>query len=81
MTMKYSGSDLKDIIDATEGLYPNFDEFPCPTPAVERSVKFITEASQEVCGKISRDGYIRAKLQGREDFQYLTIKANTLNFN
>lgn len=60
MTMKYSDSDLKDIIDGR--IIPEFDEFPCHTQAVERSVKLVTE----VCGEISRDGYIRAKLQARE---------------
>ena len=34
--------------------------FPGHTQAVERIIKLVTEASLEVCGSLSRDGYIRA---------------------
>src|SRR5690606_30653202 len=42
-----------------------FKKFPCHTQTVERCVKLVTEASQNVCGPESRDGYIRSTLLSR----------------
>ena len=36
---------------------------PCHSQRVERCIKMVTEASQQVYGKDSKDGYIRAKIK------------------
>ena len=38
---------------------------PCHSQRLERCMKMVTEASQQVYGKDFRDGYIRAKIQSR----------------
>ena len=38
---------------------------PCHYQGVERCIKMVTEASQQVYGKDSRDGYARAKIKSR----------------
>ena len=43
----------------------NVQNYPCHTQAVERCVKLVTEASSNVCGPQSRDGFIRATLKSR----------------
>lgn len=76
MTMKYSDSDLQNIIK--EKNIPEFLKFPCHTQAVERCVKLVTEASQKVCGKTLRDGYIRAKREARADLPVFDNKGPIL---
>ena len=39
-----------------------FTRFPCHTQAVERCIKFVTEAAASVLGQERRDGFIRARL-------------------
>ena len=39
---------------------------PCHTEAVERTIKLVTTASNKVCGKENRDGFVRATLQSRK---------------
>ena len=43
-----------------------FPILPCHTPAVERSVKLVTEASGCLVNSSERDGYILAKLDSRK---------------
>src|SRR5258705_13975030 len=43
-----------------------FSEFPCHTMAMERMVKIVMEASAQVCGRYSRDRFIRSTLLSRE---------------
>lgn len=43
------------------------DDFPCHTQSVERCIKVVTEASQSVTDAISRDGFIRNRLQSRKE--------------
>ena len=38
---------------------------PCHSQGLERCSKMVAEASQQVYGKDSRNGYIRAKIQSR----------------
>ena len=40
-------------------------KIPCHSQCVERCIKMITEASQQVYDKDYRDGYIRAKIKFR----------------
>ena len=40
-------------------------KIPCHSQRVERCIKMVTEAFQQVYGKDSRDGYIRAKIKSR----------------
>ena len=41
-------------------------KLPSHTQAVERSVKEVTAASQQVCDKVRRDGVIRTRLLDRK---------------
>ena len=44
----------------------NMTNFPCHTQAVERMIKLVTDASAAVVGQESRDGYIRARIEGKK---------------
>lgn len=39
---------------------------PCHTQAVERTVKLVTEAAENVCESLAREGYIKAKINSRK---------------
>ena len=39
---------------------------PCLSQAVERCIKLVSEASKQVYGKESRNGYIRATIKSRK---------------
>jgi len=41
-------------------------------------VKIVTEAAAAVCGQEARDGYIRARLQHREEMPVFTTKKHFL---
>ena len=56
---------IVDFVKSGESQVVNFPRFPCHTQAVERCVKLVTQASAAVCGQISRDGFIRSRLEGR----------------
>lgn len=53
-----------------------FERFPCHTQAVERCVKIVTEASLAVCGEVSRDGFIRSRLEGRHLMPVFNTKSD-----
>lgn len=53
MTMKYSDSDLQNIIQNMIIIH-DFEKFPCHTQSIEQCVKLVTEVSQKVCGETSR---------------------------
>ncbi|GBO02969.1 hypothetical protein AVEN_126276-1 [Araneus ventricosus] len=53
----------------------NFDKFPCYIQAVERCVKLVTEASQNVVGSNSRDGFIRTTFLSRSSMPSFSIKS------
>ena len=58
-------TEIKALIEMKEkpqGM-PNF---PCHTQAVERAIKLVTDASASVVGHENRDGYIRARIEGRK---------------
>jgi len=42
------------------------ENFPVHTQSVERAVKLVSEACQQVCGRQSRDGFIRARMLSRQ---------------
>lgn len=73
---------LKDFIRKTSEAQPNskvdplidFPRLPCHTQAVERAVKLVTESAQNVCGSIAREGYIRAKIDSRENMPKFDTK-------
>ena len=53
----------------------NMTDFSCHTQAVERTIKLITDASAAVVGQENRDGYIRARIDGRKRlprFEYIS---------
>lgn len=49
---------------------------PCHTQAVERCLKLVTEASQAVCGRESRDGYIELLLRSRQQMPSSNSKSS-----
>ncbi|GBM79302.1 hypothetical protein AVEN_92056-1 [Araneus ventricosus] len=53
----------------------NFDKFPCHTQAVERGVKVVTEASQEVGVSNSRNGFMITTLLSRSPMQSFSFKS------
>lgn len=63
-TKKIPDEELKRLITNKEK--PScIPSFPCHTQAVERAIKLVTEASSSVIGE-ERDGFIRAKMEGRK---------------
>ena len=44
----------------------NFSHLPCQTQAMETCVKLDTKASFLVCGKNSRNGFIRSRIELRQ---------------
>ncbi|GBM30494.1 hypothetical protein AVEN_156252-1 [Araneus ventricosus] len=77
---------LKDISDdeikshIQSDSVPNWDitfkTFPVHTQAVERCVKLVTEASGNVCGAESRDGFIRTTLLSRSTMINFALKSD-----
>nr|CAI5860792.1 unnamed protein product [Callosobruchus analis] len=63
--------NLKTIIDPLI----QRNGFPCHTQAVDRCVKLVTEASSAVCDKVSRDGFVRARLESRKSMPKFDTKA------
>ncbi|GBM43831.1 hypothetical protein AVEN_166228-1 [Araneus ventricosus] len=78
MLRDLSGDDMKSLINSTITPIREIQKFPYHTQALKRCIKFVTEASNKVCGHEARNGYIRAKLKSRSvmpDFS----KNQTLN--
>ena len=54
---RFTNEDVTPIV--------GFSRYPCHTQAVERHIKLVTEALAAVCGKESRDGFIRVRLESQ----------------
>jgi len=54
----------------------SFIQVPCHTQAMERHVKLVTEASQSVCGKRARDGYIKNRIESRRQMAAFNQKTD-----
>lgn len=67
ITSNISTEDLKQFINSSATPIVDFPKFPCHTQAVERCVKLVTEAAKSVIGSVSRDGFIHARIQGRQE--------------
>ena len=65
LTRLVENEDLKEMLIAHSIPSLNFIRFPCHTQSVERHIRLVTEASENVCGQERRDSYIRSKLQSR----------------
>ncbi|GBN53513.1 hypothetical protein AVEN_269011-1 [Araneus ventricosus] len=65
MLQDLSADDIKSLINSDTTPIREIENFPCRTQAVERCIKLVTEASNKVCGREARDGYIRATLKCR----------------
>lgn len=65
LTQHLTDEDVKSIISEGSSVLPLLFDIPCHTQAVERCVKVVTEASIEVFGAGSRDGFIRTRLLDR----------------
>lgn len=61
-TTSMSLTDLKSFQDSPLTL----ENFPVHTQSVERAVRLVSEACQQVCGRQSRDGFIRARMLSRQ---------------
>ena len=84
ITMDIKTEELLRAIKNKSSL--NISNLPCHTQAVERRVKIVTEASSKVCGHSSRDGFIRVKINARQNLpsfenkkQYYNKKVKTSN--
>ena len=64
LTRDITVEEIDGLIDSKEK--KEFPHLPCHTQAVERCVKLVTEASSLVCGQISRDGFIRSRIESRQ---------------
>ncbi|GBN74388.1 hypothetical protein AVEN_273088-1 [Araneus ventricosus] len=60
-----SEDDIKSLVNSDTMPIREIQKFPCHIQAVERCIKLVTEASNKVCGREARDGYIRATLKSR----------------
>ncbi|GBM63780.1 hypothetical protein AVEN_8875-1 [Araneus ventricosus] len=65
MLQDLSEDDIKSLINSDTTPIREIQKLPCHTQAVERCIKLVTEASNKVCGREARDGYIRATLKSR----------------
>lgn len=65
LTADVPEADIRSFVKSGGQSTIEFERFPCHTQAVERCVKIVTEASLAVCGEVSRDGFIRSRLEGR----------------
>ncbi|GBO28777.1 hypothetical protein AVEN_77596-1, partial [Araneus ventricosus] len=68
LTMHIKDKDLKEMCQEEQFPTLTFEEFPCHTQSVERSVKLISKAAVKVCGETAKYGYIRAQFQARKEF-------------
>ncbi|GBN17324.1 hypothetical protein AVEN_131263-1 [Araneus ventricosus] len=57
--------DIKTLVNSNTTPIREIQKFPCQTEVVEMCIKLVTEASNKVCGREARDGYIRATLKSR----------------
>lgn len=48
---------------------------PCHTQAVERAIKQVTDENMAVCGTAARDGYIRARINSKQDMPTFNTKS------
>jgi hypothetical protein len=75
LTVNISDDVIITFVASKESPLIQFPRFPCHTQAVERCVKLLTEASATVCGNISRDGFIRARLKARHIMPMFNTKS------
>ena len=75
LTMDVPEEDIKLFVKAGGQSTIEFGRYPCHTQSVERCVKIVTEASLAVCGQLSRDGFIRTRLEGRRIMPTFNTKA------
>jgi hypothetical protein len=69
-------ADIRSFVKSGGQSTIEFERFPCHTQAVERCVKIVTEASLAVCGEVSRDGFIRSRLEGRHLMPVFNTKSD-----
>lgn len=74
LTKYLSQEELEENIKAGKMAGEEITAFPSHTQAVERHVRVVTEASKAVYGADSRVGYIRAKLQSRQEMPKFNSK-------
>ena len=66
LTTDISDENIKQFVKSGGKSTTEFERFPCHTNSpFKRCVKMVTEASLAVCGHLSRDCFICARLEGR----------------
>ena len=65
VTMKIDDKALQRFTIEDVTPIVGFSRYPCHTQAVERHIKLVTEALAAVCGKESRDGFTRFRLESQ----------------
>ena len=75
LTADVSEADIKMFVKTGGQSTIEFGRYPCHTQSVERCVKIVTEASTAVCGQLSRDGFIRSRLEGRRIMPVFNTKS------
>jgi hypothetical protein len=66
--------DLKILI-IQNSFKQNVQMYPCHTQATERCIKLVTQASQAVCSKRRRDGFIRVTIESRKKMKTFNTKS------
>ena len=52
------------------------NNIPCHSQAVERNVKLVTEASQNLIGRNNRDGFVKCTIKSRNELPSFETKAD-----
>lgn len=64
----------EDLISLVKNSNLKIPDIPCHTQSVERCIKTVTEASQQVCGSKSREGLIQNKIKSRSEMKHFNTK-------
>ncbi|GBO43126.1 hypothetical protein AVEN_51778-1 [Araneus ventricosus] len=76
MLRDLSEDDIESLINSDTMPIREIQKFPCHTQAVERCIKLVTEASNKVCGREAREGYIRATLKSTSVIPNISKKSD-----
>jgi hypothetical protein len=76
LTSDVSDDDIRSYVKSGGKSTIEFAKYPCHTQSVERCVKLVTEASMAVCGQLSRDGFIRSRLEARRVMPVFNTKSD-----
>lgn len=69
---QYSIEELQSFVPVRQSI----EAYPSHTQAVERVVKLVTKASENVCGHDHRDGFIKSGLLSKANLPIVETKKN-----